>query len=380
MRCQAHPLNIAPGSGHAPQPVSGLLSPACTGLPKFLSRKCLLHSAAPLCDPKILYLSEAQFPLKCGIWTREFLGSLLVLAQPSLRHAILSPSPVVPTRATLIPGDSWQRLKTFLLTQPGEGVLLASWVGARDAARHPTRHRPCPMTKNHLAPNAKRETQPPARCPACSSGLPEKTATRETIWCDPLGVGQRPGGGAMTQHAGSERDVMGSQGMTEESSGEGGARVVRRLIPGVWQWGWREELSAEGVCSAGGQGDKKPSSEARAGAGRRRRGRRGRGRGSCPTGGCQAQEAGSPQWHSPSSALESSAGDLRGNSLPKAEDCLSLGQLDSSPRQEEPLGRGKVTQGTRTQSTDQPKGTATLLQSRPGHCPSPNGSLPQGPS
>lgn len=36
----------------------------------------------------------------------------------------------------------------------------------------------------------------------------------------------------MTQHAGSERDVMGSQGMTEESSGEGGARVVRRLIPG----------------------------------------------------------------------------------------------------------------------------------------------------
>lgn len=148
-------------------------------------------------------------------------------------------------------------------------------------------------------------------------------------------------------------------------------------------------MAADGVCWAGGQEDRKPPLKPQKGQGRR--GRDGRDRGKAPhTGGGGAPGTGRRrglQGHSQSSALESSAGGIRGNWLPKAEGCLRHNQLDSSPPAGRNPGVRRGDSSTRNQPTDRPKGPShpaavrhsSLSRGRPRGHPDHRASLPLAP-
>lgn len=110
------------------------------------------------CDPKVLSLSAAQSPLRCGIWTREFPSS----AKPET--CCSHPSPVVPPEQLYSQGTSGN-VKSFLLSQLGARVLLApEWAEARDAANCPTGHRAAFTQQRDIWPQMPIEIE--NRCPS----------------------------------------------------------------------------------------------------------------------------------------------------------------------------------------------------------------------
>lgn len=56
---------------------------------------------------------------------------------------------------TLLPTGCLAMIRDILVVTTVWGATGIQWVGAREAAKHPTMHRTAVPTKNYLAPNVK---------------------------------------------------------------------------------------------------------------------------------------------------------------------------------------------------------------------------------